>query len=76
MGERGVAVHRNKRPAVMLLLVWKESERRTPTTTPASAAAAPDPQARHDLLEIPEDHYGRRSNIVTSQMPKISSTDF
>jgi DNA replication protein DnaC len=28
-----------------------------------------DPQARHDLLEILEDRYGRRSTIVTSQLP-------
>jgi DNA replication protein DnaC len=27
------------------------------------------PQARHDLLEILEDRYGRRSTIVTSQLP-------
>jgi DNA replication protein DnaC len=26
-------------------------------------------QARHDLLEILEDRYGRRSTIVTSQLP-------
>jgi DNA replication protein DnaC len=28
-----------------------------------------DDQARHDLLEILEDRYGRRSTIVTSQLP-------
>jgi DNA replication protein DnaC len=28
-----------------------------------------DAQARHDLLEILEDRYGRRSTIVTSQLP-------
>src|SRR5512144_2971650 len=28
-----------------------------------------DPQARHDLLEILEERYGRRSTIVTSQLP-------
>src|SRR5436853_1330093 len=28
-----------------------------------------DAQARHDLLEILEDRYGRRSTIITSQMP-------
>jgi DNA replication protein DnaC len=27
------------------------------------------PQARHDLLEIFEDRYGRASTIVTSQLP-------
>ena len=27
------------------------------------------PQARHDLLEILEDRYGRRSTLVTSQLP-------
>ncbi len=27
------------------------------------------PQARHDLLEILEDRYGRRSTLVTSQIP-------
>jgi DNA replication protein DnaC len=26
-------------------------------------------QARHDLLEILEDRYGRRSTIITSQLP-------
>lgn len=28
-----------------------------------------DAQARHDLLEILEDRYGRRSTIITSQLP-------
>jgi DNA replication protein DnaC len=28
-----------------------------------------DAQARHDLLEILEDRYGRRSTVVTSQLP-------
>ena len=28
-----------------------------------------DDQARHDLLEILEDRYGRRSTIITSQLP-------
>jgi DNA replication protein DnaC len=28
-----------------------------------------DAQARHDLLEILEERYGRRSTIVTSQLP-------
>ena len=28
-----------------------------------------DTQARHDLLEILEDRYGRRSTIITSQLP-------
>jgi len=28
-----------------------------------------DEQARHDLLEILEERYGRRSTIVTSQVP-------
>ncbi|MHB8739513.1 MAG: IS21-like element helper ATPase IstB [Candidatus Dormibacteria bacterium] len=28
-----------------------------------------DPQGRHDLLEILEDRYGRRSTLVTSQIP-------
>ncbi len=28
-----------------------------------------DPQARHDLLEILEDRYGRASTIITSQLP-------
>ena len=28
-----------------------------------------DPQSRHDLLEILEERYGRRSTIVTSQLP-------
>ena len=28
-----------------------------------------DDQARHDLLEILEERYGRRSTIVTSQLP-------
>ena len=28
-----------------------------------------DEQARHDLLEILEDRYGRRSTIITSQLP-------
>ena len=28
-----------------------------------------DAQARHDLLEILEDRYGRRSTLVTSQVP-------
>ncbi len=28
-----------------------------------------DAAARHDLLEILEDRYGRRSTIVTSQLP-------
>ena len=31
-----------------------------------------DPQARHDLLEILEERYGRRSTIVTSQLPVYS----
>ena len=25
--------------------------------------------ARHDLLEIPEERYGRRSTVITSQLP-------
>jgi hypothetical protein len=29
-----------------------------------------DAQARHDLLEILEDRYGRKSTIVTSQLPR------
>jgi hypothetical protein len=29
-------------------------------------------QARHDLLEILEDRYGRKSTIVTSQLPTAS----
>jgi DNA replication protein DnaC len=28
-----------------------------------------DAQARHDLLEIVEERYGRRSTVVTSQPP-------
>ena len=28
-----------------------------------------DPAARHDLLEILETRYGRRSTIITSQLP-------
>ena len=28
-----------------------------------------DPAARHDLLEILEERHGRRSTIVTSQLP-------
>ncbi len=28
-----------------------------------------DDQGRHDLLEILEDRYGRRSTLVTSQLP-------
>jgi DNA replication protein DnaC len=28
-----------------------------------------DAQARHDLLEILEERYGRRSTIITSQLP-------
>ena len=28
-----------------------------------------DAQARHDLLEILEESYGRRSTIITSQLP-------
>ena len=28
-----------------------------------------DAQARHDLLEILEDRYGRRSTLITSQLP-------
>ena len=28
-----------------------------------------DDQARHDLLEILEDRYGRRSTLITSQLP-------
>jgi DNA replication protein DnaC len=28
-----------------------------------------DAQARHDLLEILEDRYGRKSTLVTSQLP-------
>jgi len=35
---------------------------------PRSPVAA-DAQARHDLLEILEERYGRRSTIVTSQLP-------
>lgn len=36
-----------------------------------------DDPARHDLLEILEDRYGRRSTIVTSQLPPTrSSTDW
>ena len=31
-----------------------------------------DAQARHDLLEILEDRYGRKSTIVTSQLPTAS----
>ena len=31
-----------------------------------------DAQARHDLLEILEDWYGRKSTIVTSQLPAAS----
>ncbi len=31
-----------------------------------------DAQARHDLLEILEDRYGRKSTIVTSQLPVAS----
>lgn len=31
-----------------------------------------DAQARHDLLEILEDRYGRKSTIVTSQLPVVS----
>lgn len=31
-----------------------------------------DDQARHDLLEILEERYGRRSTIVTSQVPVAS----
>ena len=27
------------------------------------------PRARHDLLEILEDRYGRRSTLITSQLP-------
>jgi hypothetical protein len=29
----------------------------------------PDDQARHDLFEIIEDRYGRRSHSVASQLP-------
>jgi DNA replication protein DnaC len=31
-----------------------------------------DAQARHDLLEILEDRYGRKSTVVTSQLPTAS----
>ncbi len=31
-----------------------------------------DDQARHDLLEILEERYGRRSTLVTSQIPVAS----
>lgn len=31
-----------------------------------------DAQARHDLFEILEDRYGRKSTIVTSQLPTAS----
>jgi len=31
-----------------------------------------DAQARHDLLEILEDRYGRKSTVVTSQLPVSS----
>ena len=37
------------------------------STTGASSRSTP--RARHDLLEILEDRYGRRSTIVTSQLP-------
>ena len=43
------------RPPPLLLDVWA----RDPLDT----------QPRHDLLEILEDRYGRRSTIVTSQLP-------
>jgi DNA replication protein DnaC len=33
-------------------------------------------QARHDLLEILEDRYGRRSTIITSQLPVSAWHDF
>jgi len=35
----------------------------------ASGLEPLDAAARHDLLEIMEDRYGRRSSIVTSQLP-------
>ena len=34
-----------------------------------------DDQARHDLLEILEERYGRRSTIVTSQLPVAHGTE-
>jgi hypothetical protein len=59
----------------------RRSIRVTVTTSPAascrsifcnsfrSGRAPLGPQARHDLLEIFEDRYGRASTIVTSQLP-------
>ncbi len=36
---------------------------------PGSALEPLDAVARHDLLEILEERYGRRSTMITSQLP-------
>jgi transposase-like protein len=50
-----------KRKHVTLQILWDEYIEANPEPLGA--------QARHDLLEILEDRYGRRSTLVTSQLP-------